>query len=115
MLVVVGPGNNGGDGLVAARHLALMNYDISLFYPKRTENPLYQNLLHQCASMDIKILENCPTLADEFGLIVDALFGFSYKPPVREEFHSVMELLVKTNLPIASIDIPSGFKTFKLF
>ena len=28
--VLVGPGNNGGDGLVAARHLKLMNYNVSL-------------------------------------------------------------------------------------
>lgn len=114
-MVAVGPGNNGGDGLVAARHLALMNYDISLFYPKRTERPLYQNLLHQCASMDIKILEKCPTQAEEFGLIVDALFGFSFKPPVREEFHSIMGLLINTDIPIVSIDIPSGTKILKLF
>ena len=28
--VLVGPGNNGGDGLVAARHLKMMNYNVSL-------------------------------------------------------------------------------------
>ena len=93
--------------MVAARHLALMDYDVSLFYPKRTENILYKNLLHQCSCMNIKILDECPT-EDNYSLIVDALFGFSFKPPMRKEFQSIMDLLLTTNLPIASIDIPSS-------
>lgn len=104
----MGPGNNGGDGLVAARHLTLMGYGVSLFYPRRTEKLLYQSLLHQCVTMGIELLEICPTQFDEYALVVDALFGFSFKPPVREEFLSIMQFLMKTDAPIASIDVPSG-------
>lgn len=33
--ILVGPGNNGGDGLVAGRHLKLMNYDINIYMFKK--------------------------------------------------------------------------------
>ena len=41
--------------------------------------------------------------------MVDALFGFSFKPPVRESFVPIMDALRSTRLPLASVDVPSGW------
>lgn len=41
-------------------------------------------------------------------MIVDALFGFSFKPPVRDQFVPIVEMMSKTEVPVASIDVPSG-------
>ncbi|KAH8275090.1 hypothetical protein KR018_011348 [Drosophila ironensis] len=112
VLVCCGPGNNGGDGLVCARHLALMGYQPVVYYPKPTPKPLYENLNHQCRLMDICSVAECPSAQEAaqcYDLIVDALFGFSFKPPVRPDFAAVVELLQQTELPIASVDIPSGW------
>ncbi|XP_055613558.1 NAD(P)H-hydrate epimerase [Uranotaenia lowii] len=112
VLVCCGPGNNGGDGLVAARHLALMDYKPRVYYPKRSDKQLFVNLQHQCESMGITVDKECPSLElveQEYGLIIDALFGFSFRPPVRESFTSVMDILKKTTVPIVSVDIPSGW------
>ncbi|XP_049532336.1 NAD(P)H-hydrate epimerase [Anopheles darlingi] len=112
ILICCGPGNNGGDGLVAARHLALMNYNPYVYYPKRTEKELFRNLQHQAESMGITVTTDCPdgaSVEQEFGLIVDALFGFSFKPPVRDSFLPIMNVLQRSKLPIVSIDIPSGW------
>ncbi|XP_044727377.1 NAD(P)H-hydrate epimerase isoform X2 [Chrysoperla carnea] len=110
ILVCCGPGNNGGDGLVCARHLKLFGYDPQIYYPKRTQKPLYENLTHQCSNMNIDIVE-CPKIENlqEIGLFVDALFGFSFKPPVREDFVPILNILQTSKIPIASVDIPSGW------
>lgn len=116
VLVCCGPGNNGGDGLVCARHLKLFGFSPSLYYPKRTDKPLYENLLHQCLSMNIPVIEESPSvleLNNSFSLIVDALFGFSFKPPVRPHFKPILEALQQTTSPICSIDIPSGWDVEK--
>lgn len=88
-----------------------MNFKPSIYYPKRTDKELYKNLVHQCTAMDIKFLENCPDVltVEKFRLIVDALFGFSFKPPIRDDFKDVMNLMVETEIPICSVDIPSGW------
>lgn len=43
-----------------------------------------------------------------YGLVVDAIFGFSFKGAVREPFGSILSTLERVTVPIASIDIPSG-------
>ncbi|XP_065157697.1 NAD(P)H-hydrate epimerase-like isoform X2 [Atheta coriaria] len=112
ILVCCGPGNNGGDGLVAARHLKLFGYPTTVYCPMQTDLELYNNLVIQCTNMDIDFLSKTPVDSD-YGLIVDALFGFSFKPPVRPQYHAVMEVLKRTKVPIASIDIPSGWDVEK--
>lgn len=104
ILICCGPGNNGGDGLVCARHLKLFDYHVKVYYPKRTDKPLYKNLTNQCELMDIKLLPELPSneeISSNYGLIVDALFGFSFKPPVRSEFVPVVDLMKTTPVPVA--------------
>ena len=62
VFVVCGPGNNGGDGMVCARHLVLLGYTTALYYPKRTDKPLYNNLFAQCSKSGVCILDTMPTV-----------------------------------------------------
>nr|XP_044994301.1 NAD(P)H-hydrate epimerase isoform X2 [Jaculus jaculus] len=116
VLVVCGPGNNGGDGLVCARHLKLFGYQPTVYYPKRPNKPLFTRLVTQCQKMDIPFLEEMPpepVIDGLYELVVDAIFGFSFKGDVREPFHSILSVLGELTVPIASIDIPSGWDVEK--
>ncbi|XP_047526889.1 NAD(P)H-hydrate epimerase [Vanessa atalanta] len=111
-LIICGPGNNGGDGLVAARHMTHFGYNVGVYYPKRTPKPLYENLLLQCEKFGVNILNDLPPMEEikqEYQVLVDALFGFSFKPPVREGLKPALDALVNAGLPVCSVDIPSGW------
>ncbi|XP_043995491.1 NAD(P)H-hydrate epimerase [Gambusia affinis] len=112
LLVICGPGNNGGDGLVCARHLKLFGYEPSVLYPKRPSKPLFQGLTTQCEKMEIPFLSDMPeaeVIDEAYNLVIDAIFGFSFQGAVREPFGSILDVLKKITVPIASIDIPSGW------
>ncbi|XP_051901855.1 NAD(P)H-hydrate epimerase isoform X2 [Pristis pectinata] len=117
VLVVCGPGNNGGDGLVCARHLKLFGYEPAIFYPKQPSKPLFQSLTTQCQKMDIPFLKEFPSeplfIDEVYNLVVDAIFGFSFKGEAREPFASILTTLEAVTAPIASVDIPSGWDVEK--
>lgn len=46
---------------------------------------------------------------ERYNLVVDAIFGFSYKPPLREQFKGLLSLLSTCAIPVVSVDIPSGW------
>ncbi|XP_044127696.1 NAD(P)H-hydrate epimerase [Bufo gargarizans] len=117
VLVICGPGNNGGDGLVCARHMKLFGYEPAIFYPKRPNKTLFENLTTQCQKMDIPFLSEFPQEAEvidgAYNLVIDAIFGFSFKGAVREPFGSILNTLKRITIPIASVDIPSGWDVEK--
>ncbi|XP_069805894.1 NAD(P)H-hydrate epimerase [Dendropsophus ebraccatus] len=117
VLVICGPGNNGGDGLVCARHLKLFGYEPAIFYPKQPKKTLFENLTTQCQKMDIPFLSEFPQEAEvidgAYNLVIDAIFGFSFTGAVREPFGSIINTLKRITIPIASVDIPSGWDVEK--
>ncbi|ETI50030.1 YjeF family domain-containing protein [Phytophthora nicotianae CJ01A1] len=116
VLVVAGPGNNGGDALVAARHLVHFGYSPSILYPKRSAKPLFQGLVTQCEQLKIPFIEQIQNASDvdaAYDLILDGIFGFSFSGGIRPPFDHVVGTLQKCQTPIVSIDIPSGWHVEK--
>jgi len=115
VLVCCGPGNQGGDGLVAARHLGMFGYKPTIYMPKPGSKDIYQRLKSQCDNMDIQTvppsteIEPLRDALSRSDVILDAIFGFSFKPPIRAPFDSALPLLSQSGLPIVSVDIPSGW------
>lgn len=121
VLAICGPGNNGGDGLVAARHLHHFGYKPFICYPKRTAKALYSGLVTQLESLSVPFIsaEELPAdLSTSFDIIVDAIFGFSFHGSPRPPFDDLIQKLVAlghSNLnnqkspAIVSVDIPSGW------
>jgi NAD(P)H-hydrate epimerase len=61
-------------------------------------------------SNGVEDLQNALQSSD---VILDAIFGFSFKPPIRAPFDKVLPLLTESRLPIVSVDIPSGWDVEK--
>lgn len=89
-------------------------YKPSIFYPKQSNKQLFQNLRTQCEQMDMPFLSFFPSephlIAESYNLVVDALFGFSFKGPAKPEFAIILDKLkqMQNDVPICSIDVPSG-------
>ncbi|CAJ0753240.1 15632_t:CDS:10 [Entrophospora sp. SA101] len=96
ILVCCGPGNNGGDGLVAARHLSHFGYQPKIYYPKQTNKELYQRLVQQCKNLQIAISNNLHDHLEKSDLVIDAIFGFSFQGEVRDPFKNDIQ---KNDLP----------------
>ncbi|KAK1278895.1 hypothetical protein QJS04_geneDACA019645 [Acorus gramineus] len=121
VLAICGPGNNGGDGLVAVRHLHHFGYKPSVCYPKRTPKNLYTGLVTQLEALSIPFLsvEDLPMdLSNDFDIIIDAVFGFSFHGTPRPPFDDLIQRLIylrglispsQKSPVIVSVDIPSGW------
>lgn len=100
VLVLVGPGNNGGDGLVAARHLALEGNSVSVYLWKRSDAP-GDRLLEQAlaagvaahryeADPGLTVLSEAVTGCD---VLVDALLGTGATGPLRDGAGEILSLV----------------------
>jgi len=86
-------------------------YLSTVFYPKRTAKPLYQGLTTQCQKMGATFVDQLPSadqISTTYDVVVDALFGFSFKGAPRPPFDTVLSTLCQITTPLVSVDIPSG-------
>jgi hydroxyethylthiazole kinase-like uncharacterized protein yjeF len=106
------PGNNGGDG-----HFGL---ESTVVYPKRSTKTHFINLVQQLEDLNIPILNEIPTIAtdkdeeEKFDIVVDAIFGFSFKGTApREPFATAINQMVQMqkehNSLLVSVDVPSSW------
>ncbi|KAL9084388.1 MAG: hypothetical protein Q9165_008102 [Trypethelium subeluteriae] len=109
VLIACGPGNNGGDGLVAARHLWHYGYQPTMYYPKQSKNELYQRLSKQLKDLNISFTEDFDAALKQTDHVVDSIFGFSFSGEVREPFPKVIEALRDTKVPVLAVDAPSSW------
>lgn len=109
VLVIAGPGNNGGDGLVAARHLKLFGYEPTVYFPKQ-KGGIYERLVKQLTALDVRIETSSEFTVDTgYDYIIDAIFGFSFSGDVRAPFDRVISDLSRTKIPVLSVDAPSSW------
>jgi NAD(P)H-hydrate epimerase len=115
-VVIAGPGNNGGDGLVAARHLADGGYRVTLYTVSRPEtNGAKERLLRQRAVPFIDAgadagLVRLETLIASSDLILDAVFGTGRLRPIVDPVAAVLQRVNdrQTSAPVVALDLPSG-------
>lgn len=108
ILVVAGPGNNGGDALVAARHLKAWWFKVSVvFVGVRSKLPPdAAAALDAWLAVDGTLETRIP--AGKFGLVIDGLFGIGLSKPLQGDFAELVREINALSLPVLAIDIPSG-------
>jgi hydroxyethylthiazole kinase-like uncharacterized protein yjeF len=105
--VLCGPGNNGSDGFVAARHLAERGYRVRLGFngdPDRLPTDAAANAKRYSGGRD----PLSPALLDGADVVVDGLFGAGLARPIEGAFAALIERVNASGLPVVAIDVPSG-------
>ena len=107
VIVVAGPGNNGGDGFVAARLLAERGYAVEVMLVGELAR------LKGDAALAAKRWKGPVSTADPASLagaqvIIDALFGAGLDRPVEGLPRAMIEALNAQPAPVVAVDLPSG-------
>lgn len=116
IVVMAGPGNNGGDALAVARILAEQGYseiEVYLFNVKGKlsadceTQKLRLQALKEVALTEITSAFTPPHLSDN-DVVIDGLFGSGLHEPLSGGFASVARLINESGAFVVSIDVPSG-------
>ena len=119
--IFCGIGNNGGDGLVLARHLILEGYNVKTFIvncgDKRSKDFLINyNRIKNVTKIWPTLLscnDNFPEIHQD-DIIVDAIFGIGLNRPVDDWLKALFKYFRDSKAFTLSIDIPSGLSTEKV-
>ena len=112
VLVVSGPGNNGGDGLAAARKLIMRGACVTVWQvgEVRTEEARVNFAYAKALGVEILELADAPEISPaSYDAVVDALLGTGLTRPPEGLFLKVIEVVNALCAPVVlSVDIPSG-------
>ena len=114
VVVLAGPGNNGGDGFVVARLLAERGWPVRLALlgaKEKLKDAAAVNAERWAEKWKGEVEELTPAILDGGPLVVDALFGAGLTRPLEDGALAVVERLNEAGLArldCVSVDIPSG-------
>jgi len=118
VVVIVGKGNNGGDGFVAARHFAAAGKHVEVLLLGRADEvkgeaaTALDRLRREAAKTMVRELTSASQAKESLEqaeLIVDAVVGTGFKSPLRGLAAEVGQLLRKGSARIVAVDLPSGW------
>ena len=108
VLVLVGPGHNGGDGLVVARELAQAGLPVRIWCPLPLRQPLTEAHHRHVSWLGVPELES-PPAPDDPALWVEALFGLGQTRPLPEGLAALLQERQRQQPHrLISLDLPAG-------
>ena len=107
VIVLAGPGGNGGGGLVAARHLVNRGLEVTVSV-SRAPSDFGGVPAHQLATLDEMHVPRGVGAVSEADLIIDALIGYGLRGNPRGETRNLIEWANRSDIPVLSLDTPSG-------
>jgi NAD(P)H-hydrate epimerase len=105
--VLCGPGNNGGDGFVAARHLAAHGWPVKLAL-LGSRGELKGDAAHHADLWRGTVEPFSPDILAGAGIAIDAIFGAGLSRPVDGAAAEMIEALKSSKIPVCAVDVPSG-------
>ncbi len=107
VVVLCGPGNNGGDGFVAARHLMERGYKVMLGFDGDVGR-FPNDAAAMAKRFTGRIEPLSPDLLTGAGVVVDALFGAGLARPIEGKLATLIGCVNASAIPVVAVDIPSG-------
>jgi NAD(P)H-hydrate epimerase len=107
VVVLCGPGNNGGDGFVAARYLLKAGWPVRLVLFGTVGN-LNGDAAWAAGTWKGPVERWSPTLLDDGPLVVDAIFGAGLSRQIDGEVGATIELVNERKLSVVAVDVPTG-------
>jgi len=109
VLVVCGSGNNGGDGLAAARHLVIRGAEVKTFLLGDSSR-LKGDALTNARIIGIDSRRGLDRLIQDFkpDVIIDAIFGTGFRGRPEGKYRKAISLINESDAFIVAVDIPSG-------
>lgn len=109
VLVLAGPGNNGGDALEAAANLADAGIDVTVLHlPGQCDASSETAAAYDRARAGtVGWIDMLPPDAD-WALVVDGLFGIGLERPLQDAYRELVTGLDAVHCPILALDVPSG-------
>lgn len=104
--VLCGPGNNGGDGYVAARVLAERGIVVRLYALASPKPGTDAEIAARGWAGPVEPLDAFTPIADD--LVIDALFGAGFSGALPEPARKALALCRDTQCPVLAVDLPSG-------
>jgi hydroxyethylthiazole kinase-like uncharacterized protein yjeF len=109
ILVLAGPGNNGGDALIAARHLKQWWYKIDVVFTGQADKlpPDAAKAYSVWLDSGGTLLEDLPENG-RWDLVIDGLFGIGLDRDLDDRHYALVKRVNSLKLPLLAVDIPSG-------
>ncbi len=116
IVVVGGPGHNGGDALMMAHYLKRAGYAISAYHITSSPN-MPQSLtdarnLLETQGIPIEDETTLPSALRHAELVIDGLFGIGLSRAPSAPFDGIIETINASGCPVVSLDIPSGLNAY---
>lgn len=106
-LVLCGPGNNGGDGFVIARHLKEAGWQVDVALVGAVEN-ISGDAAFMADKWDGGLLPMSPDVIENHELVVDAIFGAGLCRPIEGPVANLIDKINSLGLNLVAVDVPSG-------
>jgi ADP-dependent NAD(P)H-hydrate dehydratase / NAD(P)H-hydrate epimerase len=107
ILVIAGPGNNGGDGFVAAAELAARGREVQVILLCERDS-LQGDAASAARGWKYPVLPFNPQAIGRPALIIDALFGAGLDRAIKGEPFAMIEAVNANGAPVLAVDLPSG-------